>query len=48
LQAHPLASKFDEYTHETLGFENTIAATGSSLKELTTNHGAAFKRIQGI
>ncbi|MCX9084034.1 MAG: SMC family ATPase [Candidatus Methanoperedens sp.] len=37
LQALPMASKFDEYARETLEFENTIAATGASLKELNTD-----------
>jgi DNA repair exonuclease SbcCD ATPase subunit len=47
LQALPLASKFDEYTQETLGFENTIAVTGASLKELITNHEALLKEFKG-
>jgi DNA repair exonuclease SbcCD ATPase subunit len=46
LQALPLASKFDEYTRETLEFETTIAATGASLKELTTNHDALLKEFK--
>ncbi len=46
LQAIPLASKFDEYTQETLGFENTIAATGASLKELITNHETLSKEFK--
>ncbi|HEX7628144.1 MAG TPA: hypothetical protein VF354_04390, partial [Candidatus Methanoperedens sp.] len=47
LQALPLASKFDEYTRETLEFENTIAATGASLKELNTNCEALSKEFKG-
>ncbi|MCZ7402608.1 MAG: SMC family ATPase [Candidatus Methanoperedens sp.] len=46
LQALPLASKFDEYTQETLGFENTIAVTGASLKKLINNHEAISKEFR--
>ncbi|HMB45404.1 MAG TPA: hypothetical protein VKL21_06245, partial [Candidatus Methanoperedens sp.] len=46
LQALPLASKFDEYTQETLEFENTIAATGASLKELITKHESLSKEFK--
>ncbi len=46
LQALPLASKFDEYIQETLGFENSIDALGVSLKELVTNHEALLKEFK--
>jgi len=39
LQGLPLAFKFDEYKREMLEFENTVTATGASLKELITKHG---------
>ena len=46
LQALPLASKFDEYTQETLEFENTIAAAGVSLKVSVSNHEALSKEFK--
>jgi exonuclease SbcC len=46
LQALPLASKFDGYTQETLEFENTIDATGASLKVFITNHETLSKEFK--
>ena len=46
LQALPLASKFDEYTLEVLGFENTIAAAGASLNISVSNHEVLSKEFK--
>ncbi|NJD53715.1 MAG: hypothetical protein FIB07_12710 [Candidatus Methanoperedens sp.] len=46
LQALPLASRFDEYTRETLEFENTIAAAGASLNISVSNHEALSKEFK--
>jgi exonuclease SbcC len=46
LQALPLASKFEEYTLETLGLENTISAAAASLIVSVNNHVVLSKEFK--